>query len=179
MADKSSPSLSLGQLLAFGAPGFIAFKAVSYYSSTAAAWINSSLEKEQGVGVFLFVALASLALGVIVSGVRSLMIDRFLCDWIVPKRLRLKRPVLDMSKLANADTRDGYEALNENYFRYYLFYANTVVAFIAVVTARAFSPAVRQSLPTYPIAIVLVIVLLISARDSLQRFYSAAEKLLQ
>ena len=84
-----------------------------------------------------------------------------------------------MSKLADADTRDTYEALNENYFRYYLFYANTLVALIAVVTARALSSSVPLPHTADGMLVVLMIVLLLSAHESLKRFYSAAHQLLK
>lgn len=77
-SDLSVSNLDFGVVIALVAPGFVTFQAVSYHMPTARAWMDAATNREQSVGVFLFVLLASLAIGVVVSGVRALVIDRFL-----------------------------------------------------------------------------------------------------
>jgi type II secretory pathway component PulF len=88
MATDLKPSdLDYGIIIAFVAPGFVAFHAASYQLPTAKAWMAAASDKEQSVGVFLFVLLASLCGGLIVSGVRALVIDNLLKSSVVLRKL--------------------------------------------------------------------------------------------
>jgi hypothetical protein len=178
MAAEKSSSLSLGQLLAFGVPGFVAFKAAALHSATASAWLMLALDKDQGIGVFLFVALGSLALGVIVSGIRALIIDQVLCSKLVLRRWALTRPTVNYAQLAGAERLAAYESINENYFRYYLFYANTSIAAVLLALSRVVgSHAAPVRRPDLLLIGMVLVVLLWSARDSFSRFTRAATQL--
>src|SRR5437016_9037600 len=97
-SEIKTSSLEFGTVIAFVAPGFVGFYAVSYHVPTARAWLDAASNKEQSVGVFLLVLLASIAIGLIVSGVRQLVIDRILCSrWL--GNYALPKLNLDWSKI--------------------------------------------------------------------------------
>src|SRR4051794_18362904 len=79
--------------------GFIAFDATSYHLPTAHTWMTAALGNQQTVGVFLFVSLASLSLGLIISGVRAITIDQLFCESWVTKRFATPRLNLDWSEI--------------------------------------------------------------------------------
>ena len=60
MAESKTFALNFGEAIAFVAPGFLAFKAVSYFSGTAQSWLAAAATGDLTVGTFLFVLLALL-----------------------------------------------------------------------------------------------------------------------
>src|ERR1041384_4106701 len=100
-SELKPDNFDFGVIIAFVAPGFVTFQAASYHLPTAKAWMDAASNREQSVGVFLFVLLAPLALGVVVSGIRALVIDQLI-------RARLLRSLavpplnLDWSRVTEA-----------------------------------------------------------------------------
>jgi hypothetical protein len=179
MASELKPSsLDFGVVIAFVAPGFVAFKAASYHMPTARAWMDAASNKEQSVGVFLFVLLASLSMGLVVSGVRALAIDnllrspRILGRFVVPQ-ITFDWAQVDDKKLSILLT------LRDSYFRHYQFYSNTLVALVFWTFSRAF--ATGPSLPWQQWALIGtgIIALLLSARDSFLRYSDSVNRALR
>ncbi len=174
MESKAS-SVDFGVLIAFIAPGFVALKATSYHSATAADWMANAALREQTVGVFLFALLASLSLGLGVSGVRALLVDRLfqksLWKYSVPRPLILWH-LADETRLTTLVT------IRDNYYRYYQFYANTAVALLIWAIARcvALGEAMSWRMLFTGVAI---IALLFSAHDSWERYVKAVNGLFE
>ena len=83
MASELKPSMDFETIIAFVAPGFITFHALSYHMPIARALMDAASNREQSVGVFLFALLGSISLGLLVSGVRALTVDYFLrVNWV-------------------------------------------------------------------------------------------------
>src|SRR6266851_5707551 len=177
MADEVKPaSIDFGALIAFVAPGFLAFWALSYVSEQAGSWMTSASKENQNVGVFLFVALTSLSLGLVVSGIRALCTRKWLFD----------EPVIDWSKVTSEKRLLVHDVRNGLY-RHFQFYANMAVALLALSLVRFITrmadrmaqpppTAVRQNVGDTVILILMlggVCVLLLSARDSVARFRNA------
>ncbi len=178
MAGELKPSsVDFGVLIAFVAPGFVAFSALAQVSALAHSWIDSAGEKQQDFGVFLFVFLASLALGLAVSGLRALAVDRaFFSEARALGWLRIDEPVVDWSKVASDTTLATLITLRDNFYRYFQFYANMAVALLAWLLVRIGVRWEGGSLATWRERILLaltfagVVVLLASAHDSLARY---------
>src|ERR1035441_9077609 len=137
------PSLDFGVVIAFVAPGFVAFWAAAYHMPLATAWMAAAADKEQNVGVFLFVLLASLSLGLVVSGVRDLVIDNLL-RWRFLGKHAVSPLNLDWSK-ADEKKLILLLAARDNHYRYYQFYSNTLTALIFWAVARALAESPRLS----------------------------------
>ena len=162
-ADIKPESIDFGVVIAFLAPGFVAFKALSSVSPMASEWLNLSAHGQQNLGVFLFVGLASLSLGLAVSGVRALLLD-----YVFFRLLDARQPPVDWKKVKDAalliTVRDGY-------YRYFQFYGNVAVAVAALLLA--FRGSFRWQLLCW--GGVAVSMLLLSAFGSLRGYIRALE----
>ncbi|MBX7165946.1 MAG: hypothetical protein K1X74_06315 [Pirellulales bacterium] len=163
---------NFGILIAYVLPGFVALWGLGQFSPTIAAWIAATQPSSPSVGGFLFVLLASLAVGMTVSAVRWLVVDTLL------HRTGLSAPEWDFSRFqANLP---AFEALVENHYRYYQFYANGFIALALTATAWAAAPAGAAERTAWIWVGVLMLegVLLASARDTLQKYYRKTSRLL-
>ncbi len=169
MAESKAASLDFGTAIAFVAPGFIAFKALSYYSWTARSWLVAASEKEQGVGVFLFVLLSSIALGIGVSGVRAMLIDR-LFHWKGLGNLSVAKPVIAWARV-DESKRAALNTLIEGFYRYYQFYSNSFIALAFLAGARlSVGPAPHWGGWHWTFAALMGISMLWSSRDSYRKY---------
>jgi hypothetical protein len=176
-SESKPPSLDFGVLIAFVAPGFVAFAAASYQLDVPKAWMAAASDKEQNVGVFFFVLLASLSFGLVVSGIRALVIDRLL-RWRRLGQHALLPLNLDWSKVDDKKLT-LLVTVRDNFYRYYQFYANSLVSLILWLIARTFSDAPRLRWPFWVIAVLSAIALFLAARDSMQRYAMAVEQLMK
>lgn len=161
---------NFGLAIAYLIPGFVALCGVGTMSPAVHAWLVGS--PEPSVGGFLYVTLRSAAAGMTISAVRWAIIDSLL------HRTGLSRPVWDDSKLA--EKLSAVEFLVENYYRYYQFYANTLVAMTFWYAAWRLSSASH----TTPFGWVdfgvlfIGVVFLAGSRDTLRKYYERATLLL-
>ena len=96
---------------------------LSYSWSDVALSLAKSSDKDSlTVGGFLYATLASLALGLIVSAARWLIVDTAL------KWMGVRNPSLKYEKLKDRDTLAAFSAVVTNHYRYYQYYAKTLIA---------------------------------------------------
>jgi hypothetical protein len=84
---KDVTGKNFGVIIAFLLPGFVLLWGLSYSSKPIADWLaRSSGSDAATIGGFLYSTLASLALGLLVSATRWLLVDHFLTTpWAVPQ----------------------------------------------------------------------------------------------
>lgn len=160
---------SFGLLIAYVLPGFIGLATIATYSETVRSWLGASSQFSPTVGGFLYVTLASTALGLLISTVRWAIIDR------IHHLTGIREPSWDFSTLQRNFA--AFEGLVQSHYRYYQFYANSLIA----VMFWTFSAGLAGELPIYPgwYAVVLVwIILFAGSRDTLRKYYGRAEQLL-
>ena len=166
MGDQlKATGLDFGTIIAFVAPGFITLLALAYHVPTAQAWITAAGQQEPNVGGFLFALLASLALGIAVSGARSLLLDD-------------RTTVIDWSAL-DADKLGRLVTLRDNYFRYYQFYANTFLAVILWGTGRLLAQGPRLTFVGFVVWVAVLAILFASARRQLAEYRSGVGTLVR
>jgi hypothetical protein len=183
--------VTLGTVIAFVAPGFVGLIAASYHSPLAAAWLSAAVESDQSVGVFFFVLLASLALGIVISGVRALVLDylyhngiRFV-HYARIANLEILAPVepsprIPFDRIADARRLAAFESIVESYFRFYQFYGNTFVALLFLLVSRVGAPwGTAWPGLTYVLIVGALVVLFFSARMSLDWYGMAAASLFE
>jgi hypothetical protein len=163
---------NFGIVIAYVVPGFVALWGVACFSPTVASWIAASQTTAPTVAGFMYVSLASLAAGLVVSAVRWALIDT------LHHATGVRQPNWEFASL---DERlQGFLALVENHYRYYQFFGNTFIA--AGFTYRASLIAEGRQIWrdgwTVLGFVVLEIILFIGSRDTLQKYYSRAERLL-
>jgi hypothetical protein len=169
-SEIKTSSLDFGTVIAFVAPGFIGLYALSYHVLTARTWLDAASNKEQSVGVFLMVLLASIAIGLVISGVRQLVIDNLLCSSRLG-RFALPQHALDWSKITEKNL-PLLNTIRDGYYWYYHFYSNTLVSVVFWAAAR-WTAGVSFRWWHWMVIAFAAIGLLSSARFSLQRYRSA------
>ena len=165
-------SKNFGLIMAFLLPGFISLWGVSYHSETVRVWISASQESSPTVGGFLYVTLASLAMGLGISAIRWALIDGLF------HRTGIRAPDLDFSNLP--ERLEAFEGLVENHYRYYQFYSNGLVAVLFAYSQRLLSiEAWTRSESTFLTGfIVAVVTLFLGSRDTLRKYYDRTTDLL-
>ncbi|MCK4341624.1 MAG: hypothetical protein KAY37_07875 [Phycisphaerae bacterium] len=166
---------NFGFLIAYVLPGFVSLWGVSHFSPTVRGWLVASsvtAGNSATVGGFLYVTLASVAAGLTASTIRWAVIDS-LHHWT-----GINRPAWDDSKLQ--ERLGAFEALVENHYRYYQFYANMLVAMLWLVAARlAASGRCVTELDPLDCGILAVGLLYwAGSRDTLRNYYTRAAFLL-
>ncbi len=117
---KQVSSDNFGILIAYVLPGFVTLIGVSFFSETARAWLGSAPTNSPTVSGFLYVTLASIGAGRVVSTIRWLIIDTIHHRTGIPNRK------WDYSVLN--ERFHAYQFLVSNQYRYYQFYGNVLVA---------------------------------------------------
>lgn len=163
---------NFGLLIAYLLPGFTALWGLSYLSAPVRAWFGNESASAPTIGGFLYVTLASVALGLLASTVRWLVIDTIHHHTGVP------RPHWDFSQLQRNVA--AYDVLGENHYRYYQFHSNMAVAvafwYVAKCLAEGFWP------PPFgwgSLGVALVeAVLLAGSRDTALKYFSRVAEVL-
>lgn len=119
---------NFGLLIAYLLPGFVALWGVGYHVDPVGAWLRSSPPDAPTVGGFLYGTLGSVAAGLVVSAARCALLDPLFA------RCGLRPPSWNSARFAAH--LEAFEALVSNHYRYYQFYANTVVAVLFTYLAR-------------------------------------------
>jgi hypothetical protein len=163
-----STNTHFGLVIAYLLPGFVALAGFAPLSPTVARWLSAA--QTAGIDASLFAVMAATAAGMIVSCFRWLIVDR------VHALTGLGAAAFNARALEERPAAVAF--LVENHYRYYQFYANTLVA-----TAWAY--AVHRSLGTSPSlgtwtdtgVLVLCAALFAGSRDALSKHRSRSIQL--
>jgi hypothetical protein len=153
---------TFGLVIAFLLPGFLVVLGGALVSPAVATWLSQEPAVNVGIGGFFYVILSSLAAGMVASAVRWLVVDSLL------HRLGLRPPRLNFAKLQS--NLNAFELAVHHNYRHYQFYANSLVALWALAACHQYS-ADGWTWPTWCGFIFLQLILLITARDCLGRYY--------
>ncbi len=111
---------NFGLLIAFVLPGFLFLVGLVELADQFSIDLPPQLVGSQQLGDFLYFLLASTAAGVGLSGLRWVIVDRLL------HATGLEPPALNFQKLEAKHA--SFMLVVENNYRFYLFYANCLVA---------------------------------------------------
>jgi hypothetical protein len=125
------------------------------------------------IGSFLYATIASLALGLLASAVRIAIFDVFLY-----RITRLRVPNINSVNLKNKDTLAAFKEAIENHYRYYQYYANSLVA---IAIAAGYYVWIKGLPPAIIIISVVIIILILGvvSRIELRSFNDRAEDITQ
>lgn len=170
---KDISNRNFGLLIAHIVPGFIALWGLQDVSPTVRLWMSaaSTASDLPTVGGFLYVTLASVALGMTVGAIRWCLID-----W-AHHHTGLPRPAWDDSRLqANLE---AFDLIVEHHYRYYQFHANTIVSLIVVYVAHRWSYGFDHFDGVRETAILLLsAVFWATSRSNLHRYYTRVTALM-
>lgn len=160
-----------GLLIAYLLPGFVGLAGVAPLAPTVAAWLQADRLATAGVGPSVYAIVAATTAGLIISCFRWLLIDTLLHCTGLP------RPIWKDQRLD--ELLEAFDYLVENHYRYYQFYANTLMAIL-------WSYSVHRTIHSSPLlgsgtdlgATVLCAVMLAGARDALAKYYQRTSRLI-
>ncbi|MEX0704706.1 MAG: hypothetical protein WD069_21590 [Planctomycetales bacterium] len=163
---------NFGLLIAYVIPGFIVLWGIGLHSEIVAGWLGKSTDAAPTIGGFLYVTLASVAVGLLVSTLRWAVVDT------IHHRTGIPEPTWDFSRLQT--NLAGFVGTVENHYRFYQFHANAFLALLLVFVAYAADEADRSpSFGAATLAFVLIeAILWYGSRDTLRKYYDRGGALL-
>ena len=161
---------NFGLLIAFVLPGFILLWGMAPYSSTISGWLGQATSNAPTVGGFLYVTLASVGVGQLVSTLRWLLIDS------LHHATGIEKPNWSFRQLRSKETIAAFDRFIEDHYRYYQFHANGLVAGTLAMILRWNATGFRCC--DLVLLIVCDTLLFLGSRDNLQRYYRRAESVM-
>lgn len=163
-------SNNFGILIAYLLPGFVAVVGISFHSDTVRSWLTASPDPSPTVGGFLYVTVASLAMGMVISTLRWLVIDTIHHHTGIPE------PRRNFKRLR--ETLSAYQYLVQTHYAYYKFHGGMLLAlafyFLSLVTSG------------HAVAAWMVMAFAagewlfwLGARDTLRKYYSQGDLVLE
>ncbi len=168
---KDINAKNFGILIAYLIPGFVALCGLGVSSDFVRGWLLGAAEQGPTVGGFLYVLLASVALGMTLGAVRWALLDT------LHHATGLNRPKWNDADLPHK--LDAFQYLVENHYRYYQFYGNTFFGLLFSYLIWRMSLA---SLGTWGVlydlgTLFILGVLVAGSRNTLRRYYERTTKL--
>jgi hypothetical protein len=130
LMEKSVAPLDFGLLIAYLLPGFVTFNAITFVSPRAQAFLDAAVARDAALGGSFLVLLSSLTLGVIVSAVRSVLLDPI--AW----KTGVRRGDLSYAALRDAGVREAFHQAVTNVYRFAQFYGNMFIGVLLLVTIK-------------------------------------------
>jgi hypothetical protein len=161
MADISSKQFGL--IVAHVLPGFIGLAGITPLFPAVAQWLQPVSQGDMGFGPPIYALMAATTVGMIVGCVRWLVVDHLL-EWSgVPKMVRRYESL--------PDKLDALDHLIEMHYRYYQFYANTLVAILWAYGMNRFYGTLPLLGPGTDLGVLILgAVLLAGSRDTLTKY---------
>lgn len=157
-----------GLVIAYLLPGFVALIGVAPFAPLVAGWLQAG--QDTSVGAPIYAVLAATAAGMVVSCFRWLVVDR------IHALTGLGSPAFNARALEERPA--AFSTLVESHYRYYQFYANTMVAVgWSYSIYRWLTASPRLSIGTDLGVIALVVVLFAGSRDALAKYRNRTAQL--
>ena len=161
-------SKSFGLLIAYVIPGFVLLWGIEPYFTSVQTWLGQPSQQSPTVGGFLYVTIASVGLGQLLSTARWMLIDTLHHHTGIPKP--------DWSFRRLEDNVAAFDRLIEDHYRYYQFAANGIVAVTLAAVLRWI--AIDFSCRQFLLLLLIDVLLFISSRDTLRKYYRRVEEFL-
>ncbi len=168
---QSVSNSNFGPLIAFLVPGLTALLGASQISPTLQSWIAMGSVNPPTIGGFLYLTVASITVGMVVSAIRWAVVDS------VHAWTGLRMPPLDFHRLK--DSVEAIQLLIEIHYRHYQFYANMFIAtIVAYVCYRRNLPELI-SVGWIDVGVgCLLVIFAAASRDTLRKYYRRSEQVL-
>jgi len=162
---------NFGPLIAYIVPGGTVLLGFSPFSPVLQSWFSGVPPNAPTLGGFLYLTLASLAVGMTVSAVRWGIVDTLHAWTGIPL------PKLNFARLGNNVA--AFHLLIEIHYHHYQFYANMLVATATAYVCYRIHVGNSSSWGWLDVgAILLETIFYLASRDTLWKYYSRAGQLL-
>ena len=168
MSQSLDSSTSFGLTIAYLIPGFVALVALAGYSPPIQTWLAFSPSSAPTVAGFFYATLASLALGLTLSTVRWLVLDR------LHQMTGILHPIWDFSKLQHHV--DAFMVSVDHHYRYYQFYGNTLMVLVFLtIFPYPMSGALPGGMWVHRMFLAaLAALFFVASRDTLRKYHDRA-----
>jgi len=164
---------NFGVIIAFLLPGFLLLWGLSFTFTQVSVWLaRSGGDDAPTIGGFLYATLASLGLGLLISAVRWLVIDH------LHNFTGVHCPDMNFANLRDKGRFAAFHGVIENHYRYYQYYANTLVAIATAFVAYIFLGPAKVPLAVWLVTIAILVALFLGSRDALRKYYDRATVIL-
>ena len=168
---ESVTNANFGPLIAYLVPGATVLVGFSQFSPVLRSWFGSAPADAPTIGGFLYLTVASLAVGMTVSAIRWALIDT------LHSLTGLPLPRLDFSRLGQ--NVEAFGLLIEIHYKHFQYYSNMVVASAIAYTCYRVKLGGMLPLRWLDIAfVVLEAIFFITSRDCLRKYYTRSQQLL-
>ena len=168
---KDVTSNNFGVLIAYLVPGATALWGLSSFSPALRSWFAATPTDAPTISGFLYLTVASLAVGMTVTAIRWACVD------LVHSVTGLKAPDLDFSQLPGKV--DAYNLLIEIHYRHNQFYANMFVATaITWICHRLTMESKCQLSWIDPVFLLVEAIFFLTSRDTLRKYQQRTKQLL-
>jgi hypothetical protein len=163
-------NVNFGPLIAYLIPGATALYGVGAFAPAVRSLFALPPADAPTIGGFLYLTLASLTAGMVVTAVRWAVVDR------LHHVTGLRPGEWDFSKFVDGRV-EAYNVLNEIHYRHYQFYANMFVA-VAFAFACLWQAGEVKSWRPVAAFVVLELVFVVTSRDTLRKYYTRVGQVL-
>lgn len=171
---KDVTGVNFGVIIAFLLPGFLFLWGASFsYEHISVFLAVFGREGSPVIGDFLYSTLASLAIGLIISALRWVILDNLFHKTGIPF------PNFNFKNLGDKNRFDAFLAVVENHYRFYQYYSNTLVAIVSAFALYLWSDRDWPSVYIWVIVTIVSIALLLGSRDALKKYYNRAHAILE
>jgi hypothetical protein len=163
-------SRHFGLIIAYLLPGFIGLAGFAPLVPAVAIWLQPVGQGEAGFGPPMYAVMGAGTLGMVLSCYRWVIIDT------IHRRTGIVAPQWDDARL---DERlEAFDYLVESHYRYYQFYANTIIAVLwAYPVHRFMKTSPLLGMGTDLGVLILCAVLFAGSRDALAKYYIRTSRL--
>lgn len=163
---------NFGPLIAYLIPGATVLWGFSLFSPTLRSWFVTLPPDAPSIGGFLYLTVASLGVGMVVSAVRWTIVDS------LHRVTGIPTPSLDFSKLGQ--NVDAFNLLIAIHYVHYQFYANELVATFMAYACYRIRVGHLWPLGLPDAGFVLIeIVFYVTSRDTMKKYFDRSQQLLK
>lgn len=168
---QSISNANFGPLIAYLVPGATALWGLSEFSPSIRTWFAVTPSDSPTISGFLYLTIASLAVGMTITAIRWAVVDR------LHAVTGLRPPDLDFSRLAGRV--DAYALLIDIHYRHFQYYANMSVATLIAYLCHQISSGGLLGLGWIDLGFVaLEAIFVTTSRDTLSKYFVRTQQLL-
>ncbi len=162
---------NFGPLIAYLVPGATALWGISEFVPSLRTWFAVVPIQTPTIGGFLYLTVASIACGMVISAIRWAVVDT------LHRVTGLPLPKLDFSKLGR--NVEAFNLLIEIHYRHYQFFSGMFLATLIAYGSYRIKHGGFWPPGWFDVGFLAIeVIFLLSSRDTLRKYYGRSQQLL-